>query len=333
MGTTRAAADISEEHGLICGFLIRGGAVTPVPWPGIADAMAQPDGLVWLHFNLVDVRARQWIEAMPTLPRGARQALLGQDSHFRLEPAGEGLTGVLADLHHRFDDPAGGLGQLRIYMEARLVITARRQPLMAVDQLRRSISQGLAPTGAVDLVAHLMFHLTDTVAAEVSELADDVDDVEDSLLADRLEDEGEKLGRIRRTSARLRRHLGPQRTALNVALSRMPGWCGTEDRSRLRQAIDRLEGVSQDLDLVQERARLLQDELSNRFSEATNRNLYVLSIVTTILLPVNLITGIFGMNVGGLPWSGHDAGFLWVCGVMLVTILVSLVVLHWRRLF
>ncbi|MEA1649518.1 CorA family divalent cation transporter [Nitrospirillum sp. BR 11164] len=106
-----------------------------------------------------------------------------------------------------------------------------------------------------------------------------------------------------------------------------------EDQARLRQGIDRLDGVGQDLDLVQERARLLQDELSNRFSEATNRNLYILSIVTTILLPVNLITGIFGMNVGGLPWSGHDAGFIWVCGVMVFTILVSLVVLHWRRLF
>ncbi|ASG19638.1 transporter [Nitrospirillum viridazoti] len=330
---TRAASDISEEHGLICGFLIRNGTVAPVPWPGINDAMAEPGGLVWLHFNLVDVRARQWIEAMPTLPRGARQALLGQDSHFRLEPVGDGLTGVLADLHHRFDDPAGGLGQLRLYMDSHLVITARRQPLMAVDQLRRAISQGLAPTSAVDLIAHLMFHLTDTVAAEVSELANDVDDVEDALLADRLEDEGEKLGRIRRTSARLRRHIGPQRTALNVALGRLPGWCGGEDQARLRQGIDRLDGVGQDLDLVQERARLLQDELSNRFSEATNRNLYVLSIVTTILLPVNLITGIFGMNVGGLPWSGHDAGFIWVCGVMVFTILVSLVVLHWRRLF
>ncbi|MDE1149152.1 MAG: transporter [Azospirillaceae bacterium] len=329
----RTAADISEEHGLICGFLIRGGAVMPVSWPGINDALAEPDGLVWLHFNLVDVRARQWIEAMPSLPRGARQALLGQDSHFRLEPAGEGLTGVLADLHHRFDDPAGGLGQLRLYMDARLVVTARRQPLMAVDQLRRAVSQGLAPSGAIDLVAHLLFHLTDTVAAEVSELADAVDDVEDALLADRLEDEGGTLGRIRRTSARLRRHLGPQRTALNVALGRLPGWCGGEERARLRQGIDRLDGVGQDLDLVQERARLLQDELSNRFSEATNRNLYVLSIVTTILLPVNLITGIFGMNVGGLPWSGHDAGFMWVCGVMVFTILVSLVVLHWRRLF
>jgi zinc transporter len=55
--------------------------------------------------------------------------------------------------------------------------------------------------------------------------------------------------------------------------------------------------------------------------------------LTAIFLPITLITGIFGMNVGGLPWVEDGGGFLWVFGIMVLTAVSSLVLLHWRRFF
>ena len=83
-----------------------------------------------------------------------------------------------------------------------------------------------------------------------------------------------------------------------------------------RNAIERLSALGHDLDLVQERARLLGDQLSGRLMEATNRNLYVLSIVTTIFLPMTLVTGIFGMNLGGLPEQQDPLGFWYGMAIM-----------------
>jgi len=54
--------------------------------------------------------------------------------------------------------------------------------------------------------------------------------------------------------------------------------------SDVQQAVERLDGIAQDLELVQERARLLQEEIAGRLGEATNRNLYLLSVMTTVLL-------------------------------------------------
>jgi CorA-like Mg2+ transporter protein len=69
------------------------------------------------------------------------------------------------------------------------------------------------------------------------------------------------------------------------------------------------------LESIQERARLLQEEIASRAFEATNVNLYIFSLFTAIFLPLNLITGIFEMNVAGLPWLENPGGFLWVtCG-------------------
>jgi zinc transporter len=84
---------------------------------------------------------------------------------------------------------------------------------------------------------------------------------------------------------------------------------------------------------IQERTRLLQEEIASRTFEATNLNLYIVSLFTVIFLPLTLITGIFGMNVAGLPWLEDPGGFLWVLGVMAFTLIASLVILYWRRFF
>ena len=92
-------------------------------------------------------------------------------------------------------------------------------------------------------------------------------------------------------------------------------------------------GVAQDLELVEDRARLMQEEINARLSEASNRTLYLLSLVTTVLLPINLITGVFGMNVGGLPWLEDPNGFHHVITWMTIAVLLALVLIgRWRSL-
>ena len=57
--------------------------------------------------------------------------------------------------------------------------------------------------------------------------------------------------------------------------------------------------------------------------ERSNRTLFVLTVVTVLALPFNVIGGLFGMNVGGIPFAGHELGF-WIV-VTLVTIFTVLV--------
>ncbi|MFC5415422.1 CorA family divalent cation transporter [Dongia soli] len=59
----------------------------------------------------------------------------------------------------------------------------------------------------------------------------------------------------------------------------------------------------------------------------------MLSIVTTIFLPITLITGVFGMNVGGLPGLQNVEGFWWVMLGMALTAICSLILLYWKKLF
>ena len=71
----------------------------------------------------------------------------------------------------------------------------------------------------------------------------------------------------------------------------------------------RLEFIYQEVHTSQDRARLLQDEVSSFLANETNRQLYILSLLTALFLPATLVTGLFGMNVKGIPFAEEDAGF------------------------
>ena len=86
---------------------------------------------------------------------------------------------------------------------------------------------------------------------------------------------------------------------------------------------------------LQERAKLLQEELSAQAAERTGRNLYVLTISTIILLPMTLVTGIFGMNIAGVPGVGDtatSAAFWWVMLLIVAVGLLTLLLLKLRKM-
>jgi magnesium transporter len=62
----------------------------------------------------------------------------------------------------------------------------------------------------------------------------------------------------------------------------------------------------------------------------TNDIMRTLTVLTAIFLPLNLITGFFGMNFDGLPLIHRDTGLWWALGTMVV-VAIALVVLFWRK--
>jgi zinc transporter len=325
--------DQAETTGLVCGYKVDGtGGMEELSWADMDAALDVEDNVVWLHFNHADPRARDWIQSTTHLPPAGKALLLGADTHMRIEVCGNGLAGVVGDLHHEFAEKSDQLDVLRLYLDNRCLISARCEPLHAIDKLRRAIGDGLKVERPIAIIAQFLHHVTDTLGDLLLELTGNVDDLEDQLLAGNISDRVPELARIRRIAVRLHRHMVPQQHALVSLLSRMPTWIDEAGATALRNAIERLAALGHDLDLVQDRARLLGDQLSGRLMEATNRNLYILSIVTTIFLPMTLVTGIFGMNLGGLPGQSHPLGFWYGMAIMVVLGLVTLILLRRRRM-
>jgi len=325
---TAEPVDCASVTGLVCGYRVdQAGNMDVVTPAGMDDALAAEDTLVWLHFDQADDAARAWIESCPRLPHGAKVMLLGSDAHMRIEAFGDGLGGVVGDLHHEFAKRSDQLDVLRLYLDNRCLISTRRAPMTAIDKLRRALGEGLRIERPVALVAQFLHHVTDTLGDLMLDLSDTLQTLEDAMLDGTTDGSSEELGRIRRIAARLRRHMVPQQHALLGLASRLPQWVEEPDATRLHNAIARLSALGHDLDLVQERARLLQDQASARLMESTNRNLYILSIIAALALPPTLISGIFGMNLGGLPGLQNPLGFWFGLCFMVLTVAATLIIL------
>jgi zinc transporter len=90
----------------------------------------------------------------------------------------------------------------------------------------------------------------------------------------------------------------------------------------------RLDALDHEIMETRDRARLLQEEITALAAEETNRHLYVLSVLTTLVLPPTLVTGVFGMNIKGLPFTETEDGFLWAAALMAASALAVYMLLR-----
>lgn len=122
-----------------------------------------------------------------------------------------------------------------------------------------------------------------------------------------------------RRAIALRRHIAPQRETLARLPTERVSWMGDLTRARLRESADRVTRFLETLDAARERAAVTNEELTSRLAEQMNQTMYTLSVVAAIFLPLSLLTGLLGINVGGIP------GVDWPWAFALVTVMLVLV--------
>jgi zinc transporter len=139
------------------------------------------------------------------------------------------------------------------------------------------------------------------------------------------------LGSVRRRAAALRRHLAPQRDAIERITRTSVELLGEREVFDLREEGDQLTRQIEDLDLARENALVAQEELMNRIAEEQNARMYVLSIVAAIFLPLSFVTGLLGMNVAGLPGTDTPYGFAVSAVVMVALGMGLLAIFRWKK--
>ncbi|CAN1284579.1 Zinc transport protein ZntB [Linum perenne] len=84
------------------------------------------------------------------------------------------------------------------------------------------------------------------------------------------------------------------------------GWFASEDINSLEELIGSLRRLKENVGFLANRVTAIQAGLDSWQAEQINRKLYYLSFLSVVFLPLSIITGVFGMNVGGVPWTGQD---------------------------
>lgn len=287
--------------------------------PLLDQHIENPSGnLLWLHFNLSQASTERWLREHAPLPPEYFEALQQGARSTRVELVDDALIAVINDVLHGFSFDPSEISTLWMYVTPTLLISARRKPLKSVDRLRQAVQQGASVTSTTELLTHLLRDQADVLIGIVRDTITRVDKIEDDLLAGRLDSKRSNLGQLRRVLVRLQRLMAPEPAALFRLLQRPPAWIADDDLQDLRQSSEEFSAVLTDMASLQERIKLLQEEIAAMINERNSKSLYTLTVFTVVALPINLIAGLFGMNVAGIPLAEHPHGFWMVVALILV---------------
>ena len=289
----------------------------------------------WTHFDLLFAEARRSIETHPELPEFARQVLTGIDETPRIVSEGMVVAGVLPAYARTGDAEEFDVTCWHFAMTPDCLVTGRRRATRTLINLWEAMRRGLNPADPSALIDLCITEFARGARVRLAALASELDPVEDMLIEGRdasgQTDYGGRVGSVRREATRLKRALTPLARALDMDADDLPEWAGFSESGAGRRA---LAGALDDIAALYDRARSLQDELTTRLAEETNRRLYIVSVVTTLFMPATFVTGFFGMNTGGLLWGGEEVphGTFFAAVVCGLAVAVTLLLLRAKRM-
>lgn len=280
---------------------------------------------VWLHVDYSEHSAENWLRNQD-LDDVVIESLIRPDTRPRTVAMSKGILVVLRGVNTNPGADPEDMVSIRLWIEDSRIITVRQRKLFSIQDVRTSLENGKGPDNIPNLVQDLIERIADRISGFVETIEEQIAEYELKMEEGAETINRGEISRFRRQIASVRRFLAPQRDALEALYRYSKGEFKEGQTYRILEESDRITRCVEDLDLIRERTLVLQEELLNRIAQEQNARMYVLSVVAAIFLPITFITGLFGMNVAGLPGTLDTSAFwLVIIGMVVVTVIISLI--------
>lgn len=321
---------MTEQDGLICAYRLdgEGGGERYATLESIPERSG--DQLFWIHVNRESTETQDWLRRESGLRPLICDALLAEETRPRCFAMEDGILLNLRGVNLNPESDPEDMVSVRVWLQTDRIVSCRTRRLMAVSDLLESIETGKGPTNSGAFVIQIAERLTSRMDPTIDALEDKLDELEDSSIHAPNHQLRSELSELRRETIMLRRYIAPQRDALRQLATHDVPWLSRPQCDRLMEIADTVTRYIEDLDAIRDRATVMNDEVANRLAERIDRTMLILSLVTVIFLPLTVISGMLGMNVGGIPGGDNPWAFLVVC--LLFVALGALQVWLFRRL-
>ena len=304
------------SQGLLHAFILDGkGSATALTFTQLADLQLAEQESLWLHLERSNQHTEQWLREGSGLSDFACDLLLEENTRPRLvRLENQELLLFLRAINLNPHAEPEDMISLRLFANAQHIYSVRQRPIKATDEIIRAFEKGFGPKNTSELLLFFAQNLTDRIEDTVSQLADTVDQEEASTDNDeRYTPAVLPLLQTRRRAANLRRFLAPQRDVFAMLTQKQEPWFMPEDAMYWNELNNRLMLHLEELELTRERIGLVLETEQRRRDERISHTMYMLTIIAGFFLPMTFVTGLLGINVGGIPGAEHVYGFLIAC--------------------
>ena len=319
---------------LICAYELNGeGAGLPLDAASVPDNI-KSDQLTWVHLEGKHPNCRTWIsQELDYLDPLIVDALLAEETRPRMLEFDQGVLLILRGVNLNENAQPEDMVSIRLWIDRHCIISVRKRPLKAVRDLRDRLDIQQGPKNTGDFICSLASRLFERMEPVFSELDETLDNLEEIVMEAPDANERHAITAIRKKAILFRRYIAPQRDAIMLLRTSDTPWLDQGQRRRLQESLDRVTRYVEDLDAIRERAQIVKDELANALSDKMNKNLYLLSVIAAIFLPLGFLTGLLGINVAGIPGTENSAAFWIVCALLTGVVMLQCLLFRKMRWF
>ncbi|MEM7650574.1 MAG: zinc transporter ZntB [Pseudomonadota bacterium] len=292
------------------------------------------DALAWVHLNANQPETRDWLQKeIPYLDSIIIDALLAEETRPRIVECESGVLLILRGVNLNDDAQPEDMVSTRLWVDAHRIISLHKRNLKAVADIHDRLRDGKGPKNSGEFIAMLSARLFERMESVFSELDEYLDDVEEQVMETPDAKDRQAITSIRKRAILFRRYIAPQRDVIAYLRSSEQDWLEQNHKRRLQESLDRVTRYIEDLDAIRERAQIIKDELANALADKLNKNMYVLSVVAAIFLPLGFLTGLLGINIGGMPGADNPEAFWAFCAMLVAVVLLQIVLFKKMKWF
>ena len=241
---------------------------------------------------------------------------------------------VLHGIHFSGADDCFKTHDVDFFVGPNYLVTVHDGDSTAITELREHATRNLKilSEGPVALLHRILDAMVDAYRPEIDKLEERLDGLENEIFDAPRPELVRQILDEKRHVAGLRRIVTPQRDVVSRLARRDFLDVSTEMAFRFRDVYDHLVRIVDDVTIFQDRITSMLDAHLSNVSNRLNEVMKVLTILSTIFMPLTLLTGAWGMNIP-LPHfpGGESAQFWWLGGIMVAVIVAMLVMFRRRR--
>ncbi len=268
---------------------------------------------IWVHLNLLDKKSYKWLQQQKTLSVFIKSKLSDINLiDVRFYRPLKDFFIILRSFSDQLED-MDSLFFLKVYASENLLLTTEFKKVLNLNEINHLLSEDEPPKYIGDFISVILEQTLDNVVDTILRIEEKVDKIEDSLIKEDFQINAyETLSELLRQVLNIRRFIFPERNVLDNLNRHGVLWFKPETAQSFRDNYLRICRIVDDIDMLEKRIRINQDVLIHQEDRKNQRNTYILSVIAGIFLPLTFLTGIFGMNLGGIPLSEHKTGFLFI---------------------
>ena len=287
------------------------------------------DRLAWVHLDLNEDSVADWLKTnVNYLGDALISALLAEETRPRVSIHDDGMLVILREINHNFGANPEDMVSIRLWIDANRIISVQKRNAKSINDLVDFIKAGNAPSSSEMFIDFLLNQLLSSTTSELEARTIAVDEIEDEIFETGDVKPLEKISVQRRKNIILQRFLRPQKDVVHQIFRSGISWIEGDNRASIFETYQGYLRLSEELELNTERLRVAGDELAKQVQERLNSNLYRISLLSAIFLPLGFLTGLLGVNIGGIPGVEYDVAFTIFCVLLVIIIAIQIFILR-----